>query len=147
MTQKSSEQLLALVIFARATSFLMVKHCLAALEVFNLLAVRFAIATVLLLILFRKRMRAITRATFGRGARLGLIFFAVMAGETVALSKTSSSTTALVESSAIMLIPLLTGLWRRQWPARAGLTAAAVLTRSEERRVGKECRSRWSPYH
>ena len=22
-----------------------------------------------------------------------------------------------------------------------------VLTRSEERRVGKECRSRWSPYH
>ena len=23
----------------------------------------------------------------------------------------------------------------------------AVLTRSEERRVGKECRSRWSPYH
>src|SRR5260370_41954553 len=24
---------------------------------------------------------------------------------------------------------------------------AAVLSRSEERRVGKECRSRWSPYH
>ena len=23
----------------------------------------------------------------------------------------------------------------------------ASLTRSEERRVGKECRSRWSPYH
>ena len=25
--------------------------------------------------------------------------------------------------------------------------AAAQLCRSEERRVGKECRSRWSPYH
>src|SRR6202171_684097 len=24
---------------------------------------------------------------------------------------------------------------------------AALATRSEERRVGKECRSRWSPYH
>ena len=23
----------------------------------------------------------------------------------------------------------------------------AILRRSEERRVGKECRSRWSPYH
>ena len=22
-----------------------------------------------------------------------------------------------------------------------------IFTRSEERRVGKECRSRWSPYH
>ena len=27
------------------------------------------------------------------------------------------------------------------------LVAAKALTRSEERRVGKECRSRWSPYH
>ena len=25
--------------------------------------------------------------------------------------------------------------------------ARAVSSRSEERRVGKECRSRWSPYH
>jgi len=25
--------------------------------------------------------------------------------------------------------------------------AAEVISRSEERRVGKECRSRWSPYH
>ena len=26
-------------------------------------------------------------------------------------------------------------------------TTRQFLTRSEERRVGKECRSRWSPYH
>ena len=28
-----------------------------------------------------------------------------------------------------------------------GLSAGGDLVRSEERRVGKECRSRWSPYH
>src|SRR2546425_10880700 len=27
------------------------------------------------------------------------------------------------------------------------IEAVEVLVRSEERRVGKECRSRWSPYH
>ena len=33
-------------------------------------------------------------------------------------------------------------------PAEFGFTAPdEVLLRSEERRVGKECRSRWSPYH
>src|SRR3712207_9447720 len=31
-------------------------------------------------------------------------------------------------------------------PRRDGRAGAAAL-RSEERRVGKECRSRWSPYH
>ena len=29
----------------------------------------------------------------------------------------------------------------------SGVTEGGVLGRSEERRVGKECRSRWSPYH
>ena len=28
-----------------------------------------------------------------------------------------------------------------------GHSGEKILTRSEERRVGKECRSRWSPYH
>ena len=28
-----------------------------------------------------------------------------------------------------------------------GSTGQSQLIRSEERRVGKECRSRWSPYH
>ena len=27
------------------------------------------------------------------------------------------------------------------------ITSGVILCRSEERRVGKECRSRWSPYH
>ena len=48
--------------------------------------------------------------------------------------------------------------WERQSLARypemllhvhpeAGFTAVHIGWRSEERRVGKECRSRWSPYH
>ena len=32
------------------------------------------------------------------------------------------------------------------WPVDAG-KMEDMTTRSEERRVGKECRSRWSPYH
>ena len=37
----------------------------------------------------------------------------------------------------------------RPQPTETPYTAdeGATLTRSEERRVGKECRSRWSPYH
>ena len=35
------------------------------------------------------------------------------------------------------------------WVSEAVLEAmgSPLTTRSEERRVGKECRSRWSPYH
>src|SRR3989475_2423069 len=38
--------------------------------------------------------------------------------------------------------------WRSSPTSGAGaVPAAPESTRSEERRVGKECRSRWSPYH
>src|SRR2546427_12026856 len=36
---------------------------------------------------------------------------------------------------------------RGLWTLPAGFMELAETTRSEERRVGKECRSRWSPYH
>ena len=42
------------------------------------------------------------------------------------------------------LFNALTGL-RAKTGNYPGVTVAT--TRSEERRVGKECRSRWSPYH
>src|SRR3712207_8731111 len=32
-------------------------------------------------------------------------------------------------------------------PRKVQLSGRSLLERSEERRVGKECRSRWSPYH
>src|ERR1051326_8744465 len=52
------------------------------------------------------------------------------------------------------LRPLIGTLFVNSEPAPARTTVCAVsmavfagLVRSEERRVGKECRSRWSPYH
>ena len=34
-----------------------------------------------------------------------------------------------------------------EWDEVMAVVKRAVDVRSEERRVGKECRSRWSPYH
>src|SRR5258707_4229445 len=36
---------------------------------------------------------------------------------------------------------------RHQWYVRSSIDLPKHFERSEERRVGKECRSRWSPYH
>ena len=41
----------------------------------------------------------------------------------------------------------LVGFHVKDYPATDELLAPFAGHRSEERRVGKECRSRWSPYH
>src|SRR2546421_12937075 len=38
-------------------------------------------------------------------------------------------------------------VWVSPYPGSEAAILLAVANRSEERRVGKECRSRWSPYH
>ena len=35
----------------------------------------------------------------------------------------------------------------RSFHSLCGSSSRPIINRSEERRVGKECRSRWSPYH
>src|SRR2546430_12809128 len=54
-----------------------------------------------------------------------------------------------VQTCALPISPL--GGLRRHAAVRAGERggepAGSAAERSEERRVGKECRSRWSPYH
>ena len=47
----------------------------------------------------------------------------------------------LTEEERSPIQSFITSLWD------LGLTVGATERRSEERRVGKECRSRWSPYH
>lgn len=70
MKEKQAEILLAAVITARATSFIFAKWCLADLDTFNLLAVRFLLAFLLLGVLFFRKLRGIRPAHGGHVRRL-----------------------------------------------------------------------------
>src|SRR3712207_9309159 len=43
-------------------------------------------------------------------------------------------------------LPLSEWLYRKVYKIKYGISNSQPQKRSEERRVGKECRSRWSPY-
>src|SRR5256885_14257949 len=55
----------------------------------------------------------------------------------------------LAATGATLMAALALGLmrWWLGLALAAWLLATGLGSRSEERRVGKECRSRWSPYH
>ena len=55
---------------------------------------------------------------------------------------------ALLVVIAIILVGTFVFLYQKSKPKVITYeTVRPEVTRSEERRVGKECRSRWSPYH
>ena len=51
----------------------------------------------------------------------------------------------LIDCVFLLLIFFLVTTMMKKWEMQIPLTLPTM--RSEERRVGKECRSRWSPYH
>ena len=51
------------------------------------------------------------------------------------------------EWMVLNILPVIPPDLRPMVQLDGGRFAASDTTRSEERRVGKECRSRWSPYH
>src|SRR5256886_12998328 len=58
------------------------------------------------------------------------------------------ASSAALLSGAVLLLRSLNNIDRQDLGVNSNhvLTVSASLSRSEERRVGKECRSRWSPY-
>lgn len=103
MKEKQAEILLAAVITARATSFIFVKWCLADLDTFNLLAVRFLLAFLLLGVHLSRKLRGVRPAHGGHVRRLAL------------------------ENTAIILVPLFEAALHRRRPDRTAILGAAVL--------------------
>ena len=89
---------------------------------------------------------AFARPMLGRASLILYIALALLA---VGFLFVSDSGYALTVSSRTMGYDPLFYLKRHGLYAVGGLGCLwlGVRVRSEERRVGKECRSRWSPYH
>ena len=54
---------------------------------------------------------------------------------------------SLIDNNKSFIGKVANDLFRSMNLAQSGLNLDTDDLRSEERRVGKECRSRWSPYH
>ncbi|WAW14912.1 DMT family transporter [Peptostreptococcus equinus] len=116
MTEKKAIILLGTVIAARSTSFLFSKILLEEMGIFNLLAVRFLLAFFILSIIFYKKIIFTNFKSLLKGFSLGILFFMLMVAELTGLKTTPSSTTSLLENTAIMIVPMMECFFRRKFP-------------------------------
>ena len=119
------ELLLAAVIIARAASLLIVKASLSGFSIFNLMTLRFAIAFVCIIPFVIRSAAGINKKTLLHGMLLGIIFFAVIAVELLALRMTgSASEVSFLENTSIIIVPVATAFLRRRRPEVKVIAAA-----------------------
>ncbi len=114
-----------------------------------LIAVRFVVATIVLLLFFRRKIFPIPAASVAKGAVLSLFLFLGFVAQNIGLTITTASKSAFITGMMVLFVPLLqfvierrppkfgnvlgvgvvaAGLWFLTSPTGAGLNAGDALT-------------------
>ena len=111
------------------SSFIIMKNLVEQVGVFAYLTLRFVVASILLLVLFRRQMARVRPVDLRNGAVIGLLLFLGMGLQVTGLQFTAASTSAFVTGLNVVMVPVLSAvLLRKQPPLRAilGVVLATV---------------------
>src|SRR5574344_815376 len=97
--------------------------------------------------LFSKTLPSVSTILNGFEQILGFLVFSIFFPAVIALSLPIYTSPVFLYFIATITVILLPQLIYKLFPQQPPTQISSSLSRSEERRVGKECRSRWSPYH
>lgn len=127
LSTRQATILLAFVISARATSFMFSKICLTHMNAFSLIALRFTTASVILFLLFgRKILQSLKKENICSGIVIGSVFYLVLVSEHTGLKTTPASSAAFIENLAIIIVPFLECMLEKTLPSAKTLFVAVL---------------------
>ena len=92
-------------------TFVLVKGALASASVFVFLALRFVLATLILVFMYGRQLRTISARGLRAGALIGCCMFAGYAFQTAGLARTTPSKAAFITGFSVVLVPVLLALF------------------------------------
>lgn len=110
-------------------TFVSVKEAIKYIEPYYFLAIRFAIATLIMLAVTNKRLRKLTAAALTKGVLIGIVLFAGYAFQTFGLQITTASNTGFITGLSVVLVPIFLTVITRKPPglmAVLGVISATV---------------------
>ncbi len=107
MGKYKGELLLAITALMWGSGFVGMAVGLEYWTVFQLMGLRFTLATVLLCLIFHKKLRLINKAVLWKGAVLGVILFAAFAVQTYGLLYTTPAKNAFLTAINVLIVPVL----------------------------------------
>lgn len=117
MTQKGAQAALVAVCAIWGLTFVVVKRAIEEIPPFQFLALRFAIASVALALVFPGQMLRI-RGSLKAGVAAGIALAAGYGFQTTGLQLTSATNAGMVTGLFVVFAPLLAGLTLRRLPSR-----------------------------
>jgi drug/metabolite transporter (DMT)-like permease len=111
------------------STFFLIRDLVAHVPSADFLAVRFAIAALVMAVVFRRQTRALTRREVATGVGLGVLYGLAQLLQTVGLEHTDASVSGFVTGTYVVLTPILgAALFRDRLPATTWLAVGLATT-------------------
>lgn len=108
------------------SSFVVMKNSVDVISPTYLLAFRFTIAAAALVLVFYKKVRAITKSDLFCGSLLGGLLFISYFFQTYGLKYTTASKNAFITTLYVILVPFLHWFFNKIRPSKNNVAAAAI---------------------
>ena len=108
------------------SSFIVMKDTVDHIPVFQLLAIRFTLAGLLLALLFRKRLMTSGKQLLSHGAVCGVLLLSAYATQTFGLMTTTPGTNAFLTAVYCVMVPFMAWGFHRKRPTSYNWVAAVL---------------------
>ncbi|MHC1717767.1 MAG: DMT family transporter [Acidaminococcaceae bacterium] len=119
MNSKKAELLMVSVTLAWGSSYLLMKIGLDSIGPYNLIALRFGIAFICMVLLFSSRFRMLTASVFAKGILMGTLLFLLFSGLVYGVNNTTASTAGFLASTTVIIVPILESIAKQRLPSKA----------------------------
>lgn len=131
MTGRTRDALAKLALLSAAliwgSSFFILKNATDAFPPLSLIATRFTIGTLLLSLIFARRLRALTPRAVKKGALAGALLFLAYNVQTLGLTETTPGNNAFLTASYCVMVPFVHWAVSKRRPRARNLFAALVM--------------------
>ena len=104
--------------------FIAVKDALDGLTPFYIMAMRFSISVIIMLLIFRKKIKLITKNELKAGTLVGLLLFLGFAAQTIGMKYTTAGKNAFLTGTNVVIVPFLYWVISKRKPDTYSLISA-----------------------
>lgn len=119
INSKKAELLMSSVSLAWGSSYLLMKIGLDSISPFNLIALRFGIAFIFMVLIFLPHFRALTLPILGKGILMGVLLFLIFSGLVSGVNHTTASTAGFLASTTVIIVPILESILKHRMPNKS----------------------------
>jgi len=117
---------LLVVAFFWGGGFIAVKDALDNLTPFYIMSMRFSISVIIMLFVFRKKVKSITKNELKVGTLVGLLLFLGFAAQTVGMNYTTAGKNAFLTGTNVVIVPFLYWVISKKKPDVYSLISALL---------------------